>query len=433
MALSPEEQKELEALNGRSQPSSGLSAEEQAELAALNQQSAPSLSDQARGRMQQFAGKHKSDTWLQKLGGSLDRGDNPTNAGRNPFTQGVTPMAGPTAGLAKYLAGSAMGRIGAGTASGAASGASTSDDPVQGAERGAVLGGGLSALGEGVSALAQAGANSAMKRAVGITGAKSKTAPQDIGNRLVDEGIWGTKAGMADQVAGKYGQAEKEVQDLAANVPGQVSGDKLAEAVESRAGRHLMPSTGQPIVGHGPDVDAMASRAAELRGLPQGAEGPVKGYGAQDLLALKRGGDWEGFTNSGTPATSTAAEIGRTQADAARAGLSDISSGAMPAALKREQALLLADKALSTPEMTYKNPISLTDIFSGGVGTALGGAPGTAIGIAASKAARTPLAQSIFAQGAQKVAAPAADAVSKLSPQEAALLQSLFTPNESQR
>jgi hypothetical protein len=296
-----------------------------------------------------------------------------------------------------------------------------------------LLSGGISLAGSGLASLARSGANSAMKRAVGITGAKSKTAPQDIGNRLVDEGIWGTKAGMADQVAGKYGQAEKEVQDLAANVPGQVSGDKLAEAVESRAGRHLMPSTGQPIVGHGPDVDAMASRAAELRGLPQGAEGPVKGYGAQDLLALKRGGDWEGFTNSGTPATSTAAEIGRTQADAARAGLSDISSGAMPAALKREQALLLADKALSTPEMTYKNPISLTDIFSGGVGTALGGAPGTAIGIAASKAARTPLAQSIFAQGAQKVAAPAADAVSKLSPQEAALLKSLFTPNESQR
>lgn len=291
---------------------------------------------------------------------------------------------------------------------------------------------GLSFGGSGLSSLARGSANRAMKRAIGVTGAKSKTAPPDLGNRLVDEGVIGTKARMAEQVGEKYGKVEDEIQGLARDLPGSVSGDKLAQAVEGRTARHLFPSSGTTLPGHKADVDAIAARAQELRGIQPGTTDPVKSYGAQDLLSLKRGGDFEGFTNASTPASSTAAEIGRTQANAARAGLEDISSGSMSQALKREQALLLADRGLNATDMTYKNPVSFTDMATGLAGVASHGVPGAALGILASKALATPLGQSLWAHGAQRGVAPAADAVSRFAPQETAALQSLFS-NESQR
>lgn len=259
--------------------------------------------------------------------------------------------------------------------------------------------------GELAAPIARGMANRSMKRAVGITGAASKRAPQDVGNQLVEEGIWGTRKGMADQVDDKFQSVERDLQGMAKDLPDSVPGEDLAAGVEARLARHLDPMTGKSLPGHEADVAKIKNRADQLRYgkavAPEdvGPHEPVQ-YNAQSLLAHKRGGDWEGYTHSSTPATTTDAEIGRAQANAARASLGKM-SGQIPEALKREQALLVANKSLKVPEMTSKSPLTLNDLVVGNIGATTGGIPGAAGGALASKAAMLPLSQSLFAHGAQ--------------------------------
>ncbi len=276
-------------------------------------------------------------------------------------------------------------------------------------------------------------ANSSQLRAVGLTGAKSKNLPKDAGNRMVDEGIWGTKQGMADKVANKYGAVEQEIQDLAGNMDGTVSGDSMAESVLTRLKKYLNPEDPSKVIsgseagakattdvaeavrkgaaGYSPGTPAQmpvrstAVKAigenlpAESTMIPAVPATPGK-YGGRGLLALKRAGDSEAFNQSGQMGNSHIADAYRAQADEARTALSNLSEGAMPEALKREQTLLLANRGLNQPAMVPKNPVNLTDIGAGMIGSTTG-LPGAGAAVLTSKAAVSPLVQSLFAKGAQ--------------------------------
>lgn len=324
--------------------------------------------------------------------------------------------------------------------------------------KGGAVGGGLSSLAETLGPLASKWANGSMKRAVGLVGAKSKNAPADIGNRIADMGIWGTKSGMADQVSQKYGEAEAGVQKLAEELEGSVPSDTIAKAVEESASRHLDPATGQALPSAEAGVAAKQGLAKNIResgagyspGTPSqtntrsmmgsdgdlvplssettpGTPGTPGSYGGRSLLALKRAGDEEAFTQAGVMGNSYKAEASRAQADAARKGLSDLSGGEIPKALKDEQTLVYANKGLKQPDMTYKNPVSLTDI--GASMASSGGLPGAAKAVLTSKAVVSPLVQSLWAQGLQKGAMPSAEALSNPNTQQA-IIQGLFNADQ---
>lgn len=378
--------------------------------------------------------RHANDSVGQKLMNTVSApADSPVVGGMPPLVSpaGAIPALGK---LAQLLSGSAKARMGTNAALGAAQGAyhAPEGQRLEGAAKGGALGAGLGGLGEGLGSLLGGSANNAMKRAVGITGAASKKAPADIGTRLIDEGIWGTKAGMAQQVGNKYGAVENEIQALAEQLPGEVPATKLADEVAATAQQHINPETGLPISGGesavatkrsiadlirkggkgyspaqpGP-VSEVATEFTDSAGNPikQSVQGPAieaqEGtYGGRALMKLKRQGDSEAFNQSGLMGNSHTADAYRAQADAARKGLSDISEGQMPELLKREQTMLLANRGLMQPEMLAKNPMSLTDIGSALVGSQSGGLPGAGTATLASKAVAAPFAQSAYAHGA---------------------------------
>lgn len=326
-------------------------------------------------------------------------------------------------------------------------------DSTEGVGTSAAIGGGASLVGSGLSNFFSGAANGSMKRAVGLVGAASKNAPADIGNRIADQGIWGTKAGMAAQVAKKYASQEQTVQDLAQGLEGNVSGDTLATAIKDKAQQYLNPEDaskvlsgreggvaafdkvsnavktgaagyqeGSPevtsvrnMVGDGGDLTPTSSSTTPQVPEQQGV------YGGKGLLALKRAGDAEAFNQSGQMGNTYSADAYRAQADEARSHLASLSEGAMPQALKDEQTLLYANKGLMKPDMTYKNPVSLTDIGAAMTGASSGGLPGAGTAVLASKAWVSPIVQSLFAQGAHKLGVPATKLLS-----DPEVIQSLF-------
>lgn len=331
-------------------------------------------------------------------------------------------------------------------------------DPTEGVGTSAAIGAFPSLALDSVSGLGgylKGAANRSMLRAVGLTGAKSKNIPSDLGNRMVDEGIWGTKSQMADKVAQKYSQAESQIQDLAQGLEGSVSGDELAKAIEEKSKQYMNPEDASKVLsGREGGVDSFSKVSNAVR---KGAAGYQEGspevtsvrnmvgeggdltpisthttpaipetqgtYGGKGLLALKRSGDAEAFNQSGQMGNTYAADAYRAQADEARNSLATLSDGEMPEALKREQTLLYANKGLMQPTMVQKNPVNLTDIGSSVVGAATHGLPGAGTAVLASKAAISPFVQSLFAKGAQ-ASSNALSPVGELA--DPRVLQSLF-------
>lgn len=147
---------------------------------------------------------------------------------------------------------SVLGRIGAGAVQGAATGALEDPNPEQSgaqlgdrmtnAAKGAGLGLGLSAAGEGIGALLRKGGDAAMQIAVG----RKKYTP-GVGTTLADEGVWGTKGMMSGQVANKLDQRGQEISDLAKQVPaGSIDSPNIAGAIRGKASSPLTVPGGNP-------------------------------------------------------------------------------------------------------------------------------------------------------------------------------------------
>ena len=260
---------------------------------------------------------------------------------------------------------------------------------------------------------------------------------------------------MANQVASKYAQAEQNVQDLAESLEGNVSGNTLSDAIKEKSRQYLNPEDASKIisgreggvsafdkvsdavktnaagyeaaspevtsvrnmVGEGGELTPISSTTTPAISETQGV------YGGKGLLALKRGGDAEAFNQSGQMGNSYLADAYRAQADEARNALASLSEGAMPKALRDEQTLLYANKGLMKPDMTYKNPVSFTDLSAAILGAAHG-LPGAGKAVLISKGAMSAPVQSLWAKALHQGVAPALDAASHVSDPE--VLQSLF-------
>lgn len=296
-------------------------------------------------------------------------------------------------------AGSALGRIGQGAGIGGAFGARGSldqnespGDVAKGAGLGAFLGGGVSAAGEGLSAGANKLADYFQQKAVGMR----KSFP-GVGNNLVDQGVWGTKNHMADQVEEKLAEQEAQLQDTVKGLSGTVNSKEIADAVSQKAQRFTLPDKGTASPFSQAELNKVRSTAAELSKMGD--------LSASDLLALKRQGDYQGYTAGGNPATSTESELGRTGAEAARAALKKMSPD-IADSLFSESALIKANGPLNKPETIHQ-----------GVGSSafFGKLPGQSLGF------------STAAHGLQRGVAPATGAASN-----PLVLQGLFS-NQPQK
>lgn len=166
-----------------------------------------------------------------------------------------------------------------------------------------------------------------------------------VGNNLVDQGIWGTKNSMANQVAEALPAKEQEVQDAVSSISGNSDVQPISDAISSLKGKFLQPSTGEAAPRMAGYAQKVSDAADEFSSMGEGGEATP-----QDLLSFKRQGDYDAYTNSGNKATSLEAEIGQAQADKAREMLSSLSDGETARKLADEQALILAKKSLTKPD-----------------------------------------------------------------------------------
>lgn len=196
----------------------------------------------------------------------------------------------------------------------------------------------LGGAGKAMSASGNKLADWLMQKSVGMR----KNIP-GAGVRLVDQGVGGTKGMMQSQVSDKLPEAEARLQALLQGAPGKASADELSSAIAARGKRFQLPS-GEVPGNVAKDFESVQQAAGDIRKLGGGQLSP------QDLLSLKRQGDYVGYTASGNPATSLQAELGQTQADKAREMLSRMTEGASANALADEQALIMARKGLDRPE-----------------------------------------------------------------------------------
>jgi len=306
---------------------------------------------------------------------------------------GVTPVGGlaalSTDGLG-VVGKASMNAGGAGLQKYLSNLISGNSDRTQGVGGAMALGGGSSLTADGLSAGAGKLADWLQQAASGMT----KYRP-GIGTNLINQGVWGTKNGMANQVSEMLPAKEQEVQQAVAGIKGNADAQGIGDAISRVGNKFNLPSTGGVAPGMEPYAQKVSDAAGAYQSMGEGGE-----LTPQDLLTAKRQGDWLGYTNSGTPATSLEAEIGQAQADKARSMLSDMSEGETARKLADEQALILAKKALTKPD-AIPNGLGAKAIFMKAPGQSLFG--------------------SMAAQGLQKGVAAPAGAVS-----DPALMQTLF-------
>jgi hypothetical protein len=391
MPLTPEEQQELAQLQAKYAPKQqgGLTPAEQAELAQLHQKFGGQSDSQPRAGSvidaYKSGGLSKAYDALKGNVGAYDKfqNQNPIQS-QGPMStlmkMGVTPVGGLAA-----LSTDGLGVLGRASTNAGSAGlqkylsnlVSGNSDRTQGVGGAMALGGGGSLALDTASAGAGKLADWLQQAASGMTKYKP-----GIGTNLINQGVWGTKNGMANQVADMLPAKEQEVQQAVAGIKGNADAQDIGDAISRVGNKFKMPSTGDV----SPGMDSYAQKVNDASDAYQ-SMGEGGELTPQDLLTAKRQGDWLGYTNSGTPATSLEAEIGQEQADKARSMLSDMSEGETAKKLADEQALILAKKALTKPD-SIPNGLGAKAIFMKAPGQSLFG--------------------SMAAQGLQKgVAAPA--------------------------
>lgn len=235
----------------------------------------------------------------------------------------------------------------------------------------AMLGGGMSLGLEGAGALAGKFGDWAMQKSMATRGAKNYPGQ---GTALADAGVWGTKNMMANQVTRKLGDEEKNLKGIVGNLGGTYDSEPIAEGIMNRSQRFELPSTpGEAAPNMEGYLQKVKDAAESFRSQGEGGE-----LTPQDLLAIKRQGDWLGYSNSGNPATSLEAELGRAQGDEARSILSNISDEATKNSLAKEQVLIRAKTQLDKPDTLSAGPMSL---FSKMPGQGLIGSTGGQLGV----------------------------------------------------
>jgi len=231
-----------------------------------------------------------------------------------------------------------FGRTATNTGIGGASGAMR---PVQEGEtrtgntvKGAAFGAGASLAGDAIGATARKLADWLQTGAVGMKGNPGE------GNKLVDMGIRGSRAGMGQQVENVFNNKEGELQNLVKSTYGpEEPSSNMAEFVRSRNLPRFQMEGGKANPNVQPEVDQINQFSDNLKNISPG-------FSNKDYLDLKRQGDWPGYTAAQTKAASLEGQLGRSQGDFSRARLDANTQGESSRLLGDEGTLIKAGTAL---------------------------------------------------------------------------------------
>lgn len=312
---------------------------------------------------------------------------------------GMAALAGPAAG--------AIGRIAQNTGIGAAMGGLTKPEGDQtrtgNALKGGALGGAVSTGLEGVGAAGSKLADFLQQKAMGM----KKYIP-GVGSEAIDQGIRGTRDGMAQKTEDALSRLGNQASDQVQAIPGQVSSSAAAEPVSNYAASQKV---GDILPGHSVSDYANATdRAADISG--RGDVDPMDAW----KLAQKAGS--AGFRNQ-KALQSEGAYLAQLEQQGYSNALKDAYTRAnpgstdLPDTFSSMAKLYKAGNALNQPE-TIRQGLPITNMFGAAMGGAAAGGPGAVAGYLAAKAAKSPLVQSygakglsMFGNGAETLADPA--------------------------
>lgn len=203
-------------------------------------------------------------------------------------------MASKAASAAPRLAKGASAALAAGQTQAAGEGRIL--DPLE-----ALLLGGVGAAGQGISAALRKSGDAAMQQAVGRT----KYTP-GVGEELADEGIWGTRGMMKEQVKGAKEATYQKMLKAASEAQGPVDSRKVADVIRGQADPMRLPTGGYRSLDL-PDVQKTLSYADEVA-----SRGQVS---PESALALRRvAGAGANFNpNTAEPGKSLAQQLSKAE------------------------------------------------------------------------------------------------------------------------
>ncbi len=312
---------------------------------------------------------------------------------------GIGIGLGGAAGEVAALGGAGASGLKAGLArvgtQGAINAAVNPEHPGESFLSGAALSGAL----EGIPAVAGAGARKLIQKAAGIR----EPSPQ-VGQELLDEGIWGTRSSMGEQARRGIDQNSEKLGQAVANIPGKADTSALASELQQKA-QDLKINGMLP-----PTEEALAGKYDKLAQF-LGAK-PEMSY--PDLRKFKSGQGSAAYNATSGAVKDTA--VGTSSSAAERGAgkmLSDAYGRANPGATNEVDALNRRISALYDARNGLKRGTSLSDLIKGAGAMGAGGAVGGIPGAAAAALMKSSLGQSAGAQGLNKVG----QGVSKLSPE----------------
>lgn len=307
-------------------------------------------------------------------------------AGRTPSVAANLPK------VAKFMQGvesSALGRIASDSAQGTITGAMGAEDGqrLQGALQGLLWGGALGAGSQVVGKVAAPVADRLMANAAGIR----KPQP-GVGTNLIEQGVWGTKSGMQDQVGEMLNTKGAKLGSMVDSLQGAVDTMPLAEKLAKGAGRF---------------ADASGTTAPNMKGAEK-AYGELSEYVAskgnmtpQELHQFKKMQGEAAYTAAQQPGNTYAADAARLASKESGNTLAEMfkaqnaGSTAYDDVNRELSALYKAKHGLSLGDRLTDNTNAMG---LGAAGLVLAGAPGAALGLAA----KSPLAKSIGAHAVHK-------------------------------
>lgn len=265
----------------------------------------------------------------------------------------------------------------------------------------ALVGGGanlpMNAL-KGLGGLLKRGGGKLQQAAVGM----KKYIP-GVGETLIEEGVRGTKGGMAKKTAEQLAKREAETQAAVKAIQGKVMPEVAGEAV-GRVGNKAS------VVGNAVDTPFVREAGKANRRIEQiYAKGPQSAEEAlqQSRLLGKKAYKPDVGGRTLLPQESAKntfdSELMRAEAKALKQGVQELAEregqvGVAPL-LQKESALIKAQSALQRPDSVQSYMPSLRDLLVSGAGTAVGGPIGGAAAYGAKKALEQPIVQSYTAKG----------------------------------
>jgi len=217
-----------------------------------------------------------------------------------------------------------------------------------------------------------------------------------LGNKFLDEGVWGTRDSMRSTVDEGLKSNGQTMQDLTRPVgdqPGLVDSKPIAHKVRQMA-EDYRTNSGVSSAETQPYLDKIEERAKDIE-----SRGVVPASEAQEYKSMAQNIAY----NKGEPLQRFASKMGQQEAFGYGDAIKNVSND--PIGYKKASdsysVLKRAGAGLERPDTTSK--FGLTDYLAGGIGGSIGGLPGAATGVAAKKVLSSPMVSSTAAKGANEL------------------------------